>query len=111
MGQTKWNDHLKSADFFNIAQFPTITYHSEKLSFKGNTPVSAEGSLTLLGVTKPVKVTILRFTCGQNPMNQKELCAADIEATLKRSEFGMTKYLPGVGDEVKVSVPVEAYKD
>jgi polyisoprenoid-binding protein YceI len=111
MGQAKWNDHLKSADFFNVAQFPAITYHSEKLSFKGNTPVSAEGSLTLLGVTKPVKVTIHRFTCGTNPMNQKELCAADIEATLRRSEFGMTKYLPGVGDEVKVSVPVEAYKD
>lgn len=111
MGQTKWNDHLKSADFFNVAQFPTISYHAEKLSFKGNIPVSAEGSLTLLGVTKPVKVAIHRFTCGVNPINQKELCAADIEATLKRSEFGMTKYLPGVGDEVHVLVPVEAYKD
>lgn len=44
-------------------------------------------------------------------MNQKALCAADIEASLKRSEFGMTKYLPAVGDEVKVHVPVEAYKD
>ncbi|MCU0736208.1 MAG: YceI family protein [Methylotetracoccus sp.] len=111
MGQTKWNDHLKSADFFNAAQFPTITYHSEKLLFQGSTPVSAEGSLTLLGVTKPLKVKIHRFTCGTNPMTQKDLCAADIEATLKRSEFGMTKYLPGVGDEVRVLVPVEAYKD
>lgn len=111
MGLAKWNDHLKSADFFNVAQFPTVTYHSDKLLFKGNTPVSAEGGLTLLGITKPVKVTIRRFTCGNNPMNQKELCAADIEATLKRSEFGMVKYLPGVGDEVRVLVPVEAYKD
>lgn len=111
MGQVKWNDHLKSADFFDVARYPTITYHSEKLSFKGDVPVAAEGTLTLLGVSKPVKVTIHRFTCGTNPMNQKELCAADIEATLKRSDFGMTKYLPGVGDEVKVLVPVEAYKD
>jgi len=111
MGQSKWNEHLKSADFFNAAQFPSITYHADKLFFKGKVPVSAEGSLTLLGVTKPLKVTIHRFTCGVNPINQKELCAADIDASLKRSEFGMTKYLPGVGDEVKVHVPVEAYKD
>jgi polyisoprenoid-binding protein YceI len=111
MGQSKWNDHLKSADFFNAAQFPNIAYHADKLIFKGKAPVAAEGSLTLLGVTKPLKVTIHRFNCGVNPINQKELCAADIEASLKRSEFGMTKYLPGVGDEVKVHVPVEAYKD
>lgn len=111
MGLAKWNEHLKSPDFFNVAQFPTITYHADKLNFKGDVPAAAEGSLTLLGVSKPLKIKIERFTCGVNPMNQKLLCAADIEASLKRSEFGMTKYLPGVGDDVKVSVPVEAYKD
>jgi polyisoprenoid-binding protein YceI len=111
MGQAKWNEHLKSADFFNVASFPTITYRAEHLKFQGDTPVSADGQLTLLGVTRPVKVSILRFTCGVHPINHKELCAADIEARLKRSEFGMTKYLPGVSDEVRVLVPVEAYKD
>lgn len=111
MGQTKWNDHLKSADFFDVAKFPTITFKSDKLIFEGDKPVAAEGVLTLLGVTKPLKLAIHRFTCGVNPINQKPLCAADIEASLKRSDFGMTKYLPGVGDEVKVYVPVEAYKD
>jgi polyisoprenoid-binding protein YceI len=44
-------------------------------------------------------------------MNKKPLCSADIEASLKRSEFGMTKYLPGIGDEVRVLVPVEAFRD
>ena len=111
MGQTKWNDHLKSADFFDVAHFPIITYHARHVTFQGQVPSSAEGYLTLLGVTKPVRVTIHRFTCGVNPINHKELCAADIEASLKRSEFGMTKYLPGVGDEITVHVPVEAYKD
>jgi polyisoprenoid-binding protein YceI len=111
MGQAKWNDHMKSEDFFNVAKFPTITFKSDKLTFKGDKPVAADGTLTLLGVSKPVKLAIHRFTCGENPMNKKPLCSADIEASLKRSEFGMTKYLPGVGDEVKVLVPVEAYKD
>jgi polyisoprenoid-binding protein YceI len=44
-------------------------------------------------------------------MLKKPACGADIAATLKRSEFGMTKYLPAVGDEVKILVPVEAFKD
>jgi len=111
MGQTQWNDHMKSADFFNVAQFPTITYQSEKIRFEGGKPVAAEGTLTLLGVSRPVSLKIQRFTCGENPIVKKSLCAADIETTLKRSEFGMIKYLPGISDQVHVLVPVEAFKD
>ena len=39
------------------------------------------------------------------------MCAADITAVLKRSDYGMVKYIPTVSDEIKISVPVEAYKD
>ena len=111
MGQTKWNEHMKSADFFDVARFPSVTFKSDKLRFENGKPVTAEGTLTLLGVSKPVKLKIERFTCGENPIVKKPLCAADIESTLKRSEFGMTKYLPGIGDEVRVLVPVEAFRD
>lgn len=111
MGQTKWNDHLKSADFFDTARFPAITFKSDKLQFADGKPVVAEGTLTLLGVSKPVKLKIKRFTCGINPIAMKSLCAADIETTLKRSDYGMTKYLPGIGDDVRVLAPVEAFKD
>ena len=111
MGQEKWNEHMKSADFFNVAQFPNITYQSDQLTFENGKPIAAQGTLTLLGVTKPVKLKIERFTCGENPIVKKALCAADIETTLRRSDFGMTKYLPGISDEVRVLVPVEAFKD
>lgn len=111
MGQTTWNDHLKSKDFFNVEAFPTIVFKSDKLIFNGDKPMAAEGTLTMLGVTKPLKLTIHRFTCGDNPITKKPLCAADIEASLKRSDFGMTKYVPAVSDEIKVVVPVEAYRD
>jgi polyisoprenoid-binding protein YceI len=111
MGQEKWNEHMKSADFFNVAQFPTITYQADQLSFADGKPIAAQGTLTLLGVSKPVKLKIERFTCGENPIVKKALCAADIETTLKRSDFGMIKYLPGISDEVRVLVSVEAFKD
>ena len=111
MGSEKWNAHMKSGDFFNVARFPTITYHSDRLLFEHGKPIAAEGVLTLLGVSKPVRVTLLRFGCGENPIVKKPVCAADIEAELNRSEFGMTTYLPAVGDAVRVRVPVEAFRD
>lgn len=109
MGQKKWDDHMKSSDFFNTTEFPTIVYHAEQLEFEGGAPVAAIGTLTLLGVSRPLKVNIQHFTCGVNPIKQKSVCAADVTATLRRSDFGMTKYLPAVSDEVRALVPVEAF--
>ncbi|HUW25076.1 MAG TPA: YceI family protein [Gallionella sp.] len=111
MGLDKWDEHMKSEDFFNVAQFPTMRFVSDKLVFDGDKVVAAEGSFTLLGVTKPMKLTVSNFRCAPHPMNKKFTCGADITATLKRSEFGMSKYVPAVSDEVKISAPVEAVKD
>jgi len=111
MGFEKWDEHMKSADFFNAEQFPMMRFTSDKLVFDGDKVVAAEGSFTLLGVTKPMTLTVNNFRCAPHPMNKKQTCGADISATLKRSEFGMTKYVPGISDEVKISSPVEAIRD
>ena len=111
MGFDKWDEHMKSEDFFNVGQFPSMHFTSDKLVFDGDKVVAAEGSFTLLGITKPLTLTVSNFRCAPHPMNKKPTCGADITATLKRSEFGMTKYVPAVSDEVKISVPVEAVKD
>lgn len=111
MGADDWNKHLKSEDFFNVEKFPTMTFTSDKLIFDGDKVVGAAGSFTLLGVTKPLKIVVANFHCGPHPMTKKPACGADVTATIKRSDFGMTKFLPAVGDEVKIIVPVEASKD
>lgn len=111
MGLEKWDAHMKDDEFFNVEMFPSMTFRSYKLTFDGDKPVGAYGSLSLLGVTKPVRLKIAGFTCGAHPITKKSLCAADISATIKRSEWGMTKYVPGVSDEVKITIPVEAFKD
>ena len=110
-GYAKRDEHLKSPDFFNAAEFPTIAYKSNAIKFKGDTPASVEGNLTLLGVTKPVTLTIDAFKCGANPMNKKDECGAAASAQFKRSDFGMKAFLPGVGDDIKLVFEVEAYKD
>ena len=110
-GFAKRDDHLKSPDFFNAAEFPTITYKSSAVKFKGDAPSSVEGRLTLNGVSKPVTLTIDAFKCGTNPMNKKEECGAAASAQFKRSDFGMKYGLPGIGDDIKLVFEVEAYKD
>jgi polyisoprenoid-binding protein YceI len=111
MGARAWTIHVSSEGLFNIEKYPTITFKSSKLVFEGDKVVAADGDFTLLGVTKPLRVAVNRFACATNPINKKFLCAGDIGATIKRSEFGMSKYIPTVSDEIKISVPVEAYRD
>lgn len=111
MGLDKWDEHMKSDEFFNVAQFPTMRFVSDKLVFDGDKVVAAEGSFTLLGVTRPLTLTVSNFRCAMHPMVKKPACGADISATLKRSEFGMAKFVPMVSDEVRISSPVEAIKD
>lgn len=110
-GWAKRDEHLRGPDFFNAAEFPSVTYKSSAVKFQGDSPSSVEGTLTLLGVSKPVTLSIDAFKCGANPMTQKELCGAAASTQIKRSDFGMTYGLPNVGDEIKLVFEVEAYKD
>ncbi len=107
----KRDEHLKSADFFNVAQYPTMTFKSDKLKFKGDKLVGVDGELTLLGVTKPVSLKVSNSTFGDHPMMKKAWAGADASATIKRSEFGMSTYVPAVGDEVSITLQIEAMKD
>ncbi|HSD61312.1 MAG TPA: YceI family protein [Burkholderiales bacterium] len=110
-GLDKLEEHLRGEEFFNAEKFPTLSFKSRAVTFSGDKPATVEGDFTLLGVTRPVTLTITAFNCGVHPLTRKDLCGADATATIKRSEFGMTKYVPGVGDEVKLSIQVEATKD
>ncbi len=110
-GMKKRDDHLRSPDFFNTIEFPKISYQSTQIKFNDHVPAVIEGELTLLGVTKPVTLTITAFKCGTNPMNKKEMCGIDAEGKLKRSDFGMNYALPGVGDDLKLTIEAEGYKN
>jgi polyisoprenoid-binding protein YceI len=110
-GFAKRDEHLRSPDFFNAAEFPAITYKSTAMHFKGDTPASVDGNLTILGVTKPVTLTIDAFNCGTNPMSKKDECGAGASAQIKRSDFGVKYALPAVGDDVKLVFEIEAIKN
>jgi len=109
---TRDND-LRSPNYFDVEKYPTITFKSTDVRFDGDQVVGANGELTMHGVTKPVMLTVTGFTCGPNAFNKKPLCGAEATATLKRSDFGMTTGLNigNPGDEIKLTMPVEAYLD
>lgn len=111
MGFPLWDEHISAEGFLNTAKFPTITFKSNNLVFKDGKVVAAEGDFTLLGVTKPLTVTVSGFVCGDHPFTKKPMCGANIGGVIKRSEFGMTKYVPAISDDIKIHVPVEAYKN
>ena len=110
-GVPKLEEHLRGEDFFDVAQHPTMTFKSSNLKFNGDVPVAAEGEITIRGVTKPVTLTITSFKCGVHPVAKKEICGADANTTIKRSDFGMKYALPALGDDVKLLINVEALKD
>ncbi|CAN0400357.1 unnamed protein product [Phaeothamnion confervicola] len=101
----------KSKEFLDVEQFPTMTFKSTRMTFSGDKPASVEGNLTLLGVTKPVTLTFTNFHCGQHPRNKKEQCGGNLLGQIKRSDFGMKAFIPVVGDEVKLLIQVESFKD
>jgi polyisoprenoid-binding protein YceI len=110
-GVSKLDEHLMNEDFFNVQKYPQMTFRASKIVFSGEVPAAIPGEFTLLGVTKPVTFTVTRFNCGVSPVSKKEVCGADATAMIKRTEFGMTKYAPAIGDEVKLILNVEATKD
>jgi len=105
------DEHLRSADFFNAVEFPRMTYKSTRVVFTGDNPTSVEGNLTLLGVTKPVALTIVRFRCRPATPTAKESCGGDATAKILRSEFGMKRSIPSIGDEVALAFGFEGDKD
>jgi polyisoprenoid-binding protein YceI len=110
-GSSVFNEHIQGSDFLDTAHYPTMTFISNKLKFEGENLVSLEGILTLKGISKPITLTVTSFQCMPHPMLKKDACGANATTVVKRTDFNMGKYAPNVGDEVTVTIPVEAVKE
>lgn len=111
MGFEDWNKHMRGERFFQTDKHPQARFVARDFAMDPDQPTPVNGELTLLGVTRPIVLRVSQWRCAKHPLLPRQLCGADLEATVKRSEFGMNYGLPGIGDEVKLSIPVEALKD
>ncbi|MGQ0528974.1 MAG: YceI family protein [Panacagrimonas sp.] len=110
-GHDKMNEHAINEDLFNAAKYPTITYKGT-IKFEDGEPDEVDGQLTMLGVTKPVKLDIDSFKCIQHPFFKKEVCGADAEGEFNRWDFGMKYGAPTLdAGKAKVEIQIEALKE
>ncbi|MFM1908237.1 MAG: hypothetical protein RLZZ591_1914 [Pseudomonadota bacterium] len=110
-GFAVFNGHIQGEEFLDTAKFPTATFKSTKVVFDGDKPASIDGNLTIKGVTKAVTLKVNNYVNMEHPMLKKEAIGADASVVIKRSEFNAGKYAPYVGDDVTITIAVEAIKN
>jgi polyisoprenoid-binding protein YceI len=115
-GVDKRDEHLRSADFFDVAKYPTLTFKSRKVESAGTGRLKITGDLTMRGVTKEVVLDVEGPTAEfKNPWG-KIVIGASASTTVKRTDFGLTwnKALETggvvVGDDVKIAIELELIK-
>ena len=109
-GHAKMNEKARGDEIFNVAKFPTITYKSTALKYEGDKLVAVEGEMTMLGITKPLSLTLTHFKCLIHPLHKREVCGADAHGRFDRSDFGMNIGLPRFSPEIKLAIQVEGVK-
>lgn len=105
----KRDEHLRSPDFFDAKQFPTLSFKSTKVEAAGKDSYKVTGNFTMHGVTKPVSFTFKKTGEGKDPWGNYRM-GGETTFTIKRSQFGMNFMNPGLGDEVTIMLSFEGVK-
>lgn len=98
------DDHLRSPDFFDVKQYPRMTFTST--SFTGDT---LTGNLTMHGVTRPVTLNVTEIGEGEDPWGGYRK-GFEAVGKLNRSAWGITYFIPGVPDEIELEIHVEGIR-
>ncbi|HSI05740.1 MAG: YceI family protein [Myxococcota bacterium] len=101
--------HLKSPDFFNAKQFPKITFKSKSVTKVDDKTLSVTGDLTLHGVTKAVTAKVTHTGTGKDPTGA-QIIGFETSFPVKRSDYGITYWIPQIDDEVQLIISLEGNK-
>jgi polyisoprenoid-binding protein YceI len=100
-------EHLRSPDFFDAAKWPNATFRSTKVEKAGDNKLKVTGDLTIRDVTRPVVLDVTLNKAGEGRNGQPKI-GFDAVTTIQRSQFGIAKFLPNVGDTVAIRISTEA---
>ena len=103
------DDDLKSPAFFDAAKYPIATFRSIRVERAGEHRLKVAGELTLHGVTRPVVLDMVVNKVGTHPMRGTPAAGFDATTTIRRSDFGIAKYVPNVSDEIAISISTETF--
>lgn len=103
-----FNEHLRSADFFEAETYPEVTFKSTKVEAAGEDGLKVTGDLTIKDITRPVVLDVTLNKAAEQPMAKRQAIGFDATTTVKRSDFGLGKFAPNVSDEVTLRITTEA---
>jgi polyisoprenoid-binding protein YceI len=98
---------LVGEKFFNAEKFPTMEFKSTAVKATGANSGTITGNFMMLGVTKPVTLDVLYNKSGVHPYTHNYVSGFSIRTKIKRSDFGMSSFIPDVGDDVTVMIEAE----
>jgi len=101
---------LKDPDFFDVAKFPELTYASRTVTRTGESTLKVEGEVTLRGITRPMALDVTVTDRKPGAAAGARYARFRASGTLKRSEFGMVKYVDVVGDMVDITIRTDAWR-
>lgn len=101
---------LRSEQFFDVQSFPVARFQANRFVVEAGKLTAVEGTLSLHGISQPFRLETNRFSCGQTVLFgiRRDVCGGDFRGSLSRSAFGMTRFLPEVGDIVTLQIAIEA---
>jgi polyisoprenoid-binding protein YceI len=100
----KLTDELKDAEWLDAAKYPKASFVSTKVTPTGANEATIAGELTLHGVTKPLTLKAHLVGAGVNPMDKAYTVGFEGTGVIKRTDFGVSKFAPMIGDEVQVTI-------
>ncbi len=109
-GVAAFDKHLSGDDFFAAEKFPEAKFVSTSFKFDGDKISEVVGNLTLKGKTNPATLKATGYGCYDSPYLKREVCGGDFETTITRSQYGVSYGLPGIPDDIRLSIQIEAIK-
>jgi polyisoprenoid-binding protein YceI len=109
-GNATLDQVLRSEQFLDVGQFGDARFGGSAFVFEGDKLAAIDGTLILRGIARPVRLTVRRFVCKdvKAGIATRYVCGGEFQATIKRTDFGMARFLPEVGDQVDLVIGVEA---
>lgn len=104
-------DSVLRGSYLASVEHPQAYFVANGWRWKAGAPLEVRGELTLRGVSQPLVLRASRLHCDTHPMLKREVCGADLEGELRRSDFGISDGLPFIGDSVRLLISVEALRE
>jgi polyisoprenoid-binding protein YceI len=111
IGDDKWSETIRGGQLLDAGKYPTARYISKSVEKKGDRNGVIHGDLTLHGVTKPVDVEFTLNRVGNDPYRFKQKAGFSAKATIKRADFGITRYADVIGENIELRFEVEGLRD